>query len=196
MHSEGTFDSDFRWLSIPEDAQAFLAWICCWADVYIWSSAMLRKVEARLKSGFPAAKDYLSGWAGQELCEVGAYIFQDGKPVFFKKLETFLLEVEGRYHDGDILMIDDSRYKMSYNPNGSYIILPPFEKRPADYLTKDLAEWLIKWKEAEDHRAFARTFDNATPTKEDMYVARAIDLGKKTMSFHDYRRTANLRVVF
>ena len=107
-----------------------------------------------------------------------------------------MLKVEGRYHDGDILMIDDSRYKMIYNPNGSYIILPPFEMCPADYLTKHLAKWMIKWKEAEDHRAFARTFDNPTPTEEDMYVARVIARGKKTMSFANYRCTANLRVVF
>lgn len=195
MHANGAFDSDFRYITIPNDAQAFLNWVTSWANIYIWSSALFTRVGGRIRKAFPYVSDYFCGWAGQELCEVGAYVFPGGKPVFFKTLEKFLSKVD-RYRDGNILLIDDSSYKMSYNPAGTYIILPPIAKRPGDYLTKELKQWLSNWYMADDHRAFACTFDKPTLTKEDEFVAKAVALGKKTISYGNYLTATNLSPVF
>ena len=143
----------------------------------------------RIQRAFPGLADYCCGWAGQQLCEAGAYKFPGGKPVFFKNLEKFLSHVD-RYRDGNILMIDDSIYKMTYNPAGTYIVLPSIQKRPGDYLTKELTQWLRKWYIADDHRAFACTFDKPTATKEDSFVAKAVALGKPTLTYSDFQRDA------
>lgn len=182
MHANGAFVLGFRFLTVPKDAWAFLRWAMSFANVYIWSTAMLKTVEQRLLRGFPEIMNYFGGWAGQELCDAGKYVFPGFKPVFFKTLQNFLSLVDCP-NDGRILIIDDSGYKVSGNPNGSYIIVPSIAKRQTDYLTTVLKKWLFGWFTASDCREVAEDFERPPRTEDDRYVARAIAAGKPKISY-------------
>ena len=176
---------DFRYLFVPKDAISFLSWAVSWANVYFWSSAMLDRVDRRVTKAFGGIKKYFSGWAGQRLCDVGAYCLPGGSPAFFKVLQNFLDKV-GRYGERNVLIIDKSTYKCHYNPPGTYIIVPSIEQRHTDWLTNDLLEWLIEWQKAEDKPDFATTFKNSDNTDVDKYVTRAIQEGEKKTSYEAF----------
>lgn len=175
-----------RILFVPKDAKAFLAWAISWANVYIWSSARLFRVSKYVQTCFGKLSDYLSGWAGQQLCDVATFCLEGGKPVFFKCLENFR-QVVMRYEEENMLLIDNSTYKCHFNRLGSFIIVPNIQDRPSDYLSRVLKEFLTKWRDATDRPyVVARSFKNAPSTKEDRKVKAALDQGASKTTYLEY----------
>ena len=182
----------FRYLFVPKDLKEFFSWAVSWANVYIWSSAKVERVESVVHKGFAGIFVNFSGWAGQQLCDVGTFCMGGGKPVFFKCLQNFLAVVQ-RYDVANVLLVDNSMYKCHFNPPGSYIIVPGMEHRSSDYFSKDLKDFLTSWRDATDRPACALSFKNADSTRDDKYVATALERGAKKTSYERYRKGPKLK---
>ncbi|MCO5555562.1 hypothetical protein L7F22_009107 [Adiantum nelumboides] len=81
---------------VRKDAARFLAWASQIADVYIWSSMKLCNLEQKLKRCLPVGVKCLSGWLGQECCEVASFEFHGEKP---EPLTVFFERQSGKYHE-------------------------------------------------------------------------------------------------
>lgn len=175
----------YRTNYVRKDAARFLAWASQIADVYIWSSMKLCNLEEKLKSCFPVAVKCLSGWLGQECCEVASFKFPGGKPVFFKALPVFFERHKGKYHEGNTLAIDDSWYKQMHNRTGTYVILP--KEKKADYMVDRLLLWLEQWVAAEDRASFVLSWEEPSRNQDDSFVTNNMEGGWR-MKYNTWQR--------
>ena len=160
-----------------------MLWVLGRADVFIWSATKLVNLGPRLRVLFGDTCNYFKGWAGQSLCDIADFKLGDRKPMFFKSLYNLL---EYRYTDNTTLLIDDSWYKCEQNRPGMFIILPPIGKRRGDYLTECLMTWMEGWFQAEDRLEYAKQFQNAPQTQEDVFVKDKLATGGKIMSYEEW----------
>lgn len=165
-------DVDF----VRKDAERFLLGASQICDVYVWSSMKLTNVQEKIKRCLPNAIKFLSGWLGQECCEVANFKFVKGKPVFFKTLAGFFQGYKDKYHEGNVLAIDDSWYKHMYNPAGTYVILP--KDRRNGYMV-DALMWLQQWRDAEDRAGLVKSWKQPDRKAEDLFVAKHMEHGSK-----------------
>ncbi|MCO5552839.1 hypothetical protein L7F22_006356 [Adiantum nelumboides] len=111
----------------------------------------------KLKRCLPVGVKCLSGWLGQECCEVANFEFPGAKPVFFKPLFVFSERHSGKYHEGNTLTIDDSWYKHMHNRTSTNVVLP--KEKKVDYMVDRLFLWWEQWVAVEDRAGFVKSWE-------------------------------------
>lgn len=170
---------------VRRDAEVFLLLACYFANVFIWSSARIKKVQKRVETLFRKAAPFLSGVIGQEQCEVADYTLPGGKPVFFKNLHDFWRR-HPRYSESNTLLIDDSRYKCAINRPGTYLIVP--QVRTQDWMLNVLGVWLLKWNSATDRLAFSECRDQLPSDDTDKYVYKKMKQRGGSMTYSAWEK--------
>ena len=92
------------------------------------------------------------------------------RQIFFKELDTFW-GLHPLYNKNNTLLIDDSFYKVSGNPQGTWLLVPQLYNQPSKerltFLEKDLRDWLFLWLQNEDRQEY--TSDNAFEETPDQF---------------------------
>ena len=158
---------------------------CQFANVFTWSSSKLKNVERRVHRLFHMAQPRLSGLIGQEFCDVANFDLSMGKPVFFKNLYMFW-NFFPCYNEGNTLLIDDSRYKCTFNRPGTYFVV--LKERKKNWLIDELGAWLLKWNNAVDCRAFAECRLQPRPDGIDRYVDKRMKQKGDSMSYTAWQK--------
>lgn len=144
---------------IRNDVDQFLLTAAKMAHVYIWSSKLLENLRECIEIAFPLAKHWIKGAFGQQLCTTTSKPFPSRKPIFFKNLKNFWELVEG-FNADNTLIVDNSLYKVSRNPPGTFIVVPSMSDQPEEqmdrFLFGDLGDWLLKWLNSIDPREWAQ----------------------------------------
>ena len=158
-----------------KDSQRFLDWCIKFFNVYIWSTEKEPKVEGILDCVFTSQRPLLAGVFSQQHCTRAPWLMHD-EPVFFKDLKAFWREYP-QFTPANTLIIDDSRYKVYQNEEGTWLLVPKLkdhtEKQRQFFLVDTLADWLFLWLQSEDRQAY--TVDNSFETSNDVFSDAVID---------------------
>ena len=153
--------NQYRYVLCHKDAHEFLDWCIQFFNVFIWNTCRRTKLFGIIDTVFPQQTPKFAGVLSQEHCSKATWVVQS-RQVFLKKLETFW-GLHPLYNKKNILIIDDSFYKVFDNPQGTWLIVPQLyhqtSKERITFLKEDLRNWLFLWLQNEDRQEY--TLGNA-----------------------------------